>query len=70
MKEEGSSWLIVDRQHEIRTNNAILVQKMMSQKLGEFHRLQNPVFGRQSLNRITANRRNNQIVEDNKVLAG
>jgi len=40
---------------------------MMNQKLGEFHKLQNPVFGRQSLNRIAVNRRSSQIVEDNKV---
>lgn len=62
-----SPWLTADRQMQIRTNNAILVQRMMNQKLGEFHRLHNPVFGKQSLNRITSNRRTNQIVEDNKV---
>jgi hypothetical protein len=63
-------WNNTERQHEIKSNNAILVQKMITQKIGDYHHLTNPVFGRPSLNKITSARRRDQIVEDNKVLPG
>jgi hypothetical protein len=40
---------------------------MIGQKLGNFHKLKNPVFGKQSLNEIIAKKRNSQIMQDNQV---
>lgn len=56
-----------ERNFEIKSQNAILVQKMISQKMGSYHKLSNPVFGKQSLNEIIARKRNSQIAQDNKV---